>query len=219
MANKGIQVTDELQGYMLEHSIPRTDVHRRLVEVTAESLGSTSIMQISPEQGPLLTFLVRLIGAQRAVEIGTFTGLSALCIAEGLPADGRLSCFDISEEWTSVGVPFWNEAGVGDRIELFIGPAAETLVAHTFDTPIDFAFIDADKGGYWTYYELILERMRAGGLMVVDNALYFGAVLDAHHGDANVQAIREFNDLVAGDARVECSLINVGDGLMLIRKR
>ena len=218
MANKGIHVTDELQNYMLEHSIPRSDVHRRLVKVTEETLGDASVMQISPEQGPLLTFLVRLTGAGRAVEIGTFTGLSALCIAEGLPAHGQLTCFDISEQWTSIGVPFWREAGVGDRIELVIGPAAETLAAHTFDTPIDFAFIDADKGGYWTYYELVLDRMAAGGLIVIDNALYSGAVVQTDSADPNVRSIREFNDLVAGDARVECSLINVGDGLMLIRK-
>lgn len=218
MANKGIPITDALQDYLLEHSIPRSDVHHRLVQVTAESLGDTSVMQISAEQGPFLTFLVRLIGARRAVEVGTFTGLSALCIAEGLPTDGLLSCFDISEEWTSVGRPFWDEAGVGERIEVSIGPAAETLAAHHFDTPVDFAFIDAEKGGYWTYYELILEQLRPGGLIVADNTLYGGLVTDPSTENGNAQSIREFNDLVAGDARVECSLINVGDGLLLIRK-
>ena len=219
MANPGITITEPLLSYMLEHSIPRTDVHERLVQVTEQALGDTAVMQVSPEQGPLLTFLVRLVGARRAVEVGTFTGLSALCIAEGLPADGVLSCFDISDEWTSMGVPFWEEAGVADRIDLTIGPAAETLAAYTFDTPIDFAFIDADKGGYLTYVELILANMAPGGLIVADNALYGGAVADPGTTNPNAQAIREFNAAMAADERVECTLVNVDDGLMLIRKR
>jgi caffeoyl-CoA O-methyltransferase len=219
MAVKGIQVTDELVAYLLEHSIPRRDVHRRLVRATAERLGDTAIMQIAQEQGPLLTFLAKLIGARQAVEIGTFTGLSALCIAEGLAEGGKLTCFDVSEEWTSVGVPFWQEAGVSDRIELVIGPAAETLAAHGFDEPIDFAFIDADKEGYGTYLDLVLERMRPGGLVVADNALFFGAVLEDPPPDDNAAAIAAFNSRVAGDDRVDCTLVNVGDGLMLIRKR
>ncbi|HLU42215.1 MAG TPA: O-methyltransferase [Microthrixaceae bacterium] len=218
MANKGIQPTDELIEYVLAHSIPRTEVHRRLVEETERRLGDRARMQISVEQGPLLTFLVRLVGARRAVEIGTFTGLSALCIAEGLPPDGQLTCFDVSEEWTSIGVPYWEEAGVADRIERVIGPAAETLEAHPFDGPVDFAFIDADKAGYLTYVDLLLERMRPGGLIVADNALFGGAVLDPD-AEGNPAEIRRFNDHMAADERVDAVLVNVGDGLMLLRVR
>jgi caffeoyl-CoA O-methyltransferase len=218
MANKGIPPTDELLAYLLERSIPRTEVHRRLVAATEQQLGDTARMQISEEQGPLLTFLARLVGARQAVEVGTFTGLSALCIAEGLADGGRLTCFDLSEEWTSIGRPYWEEAGVADRIELVIGPAAETLVARSFDPPVDFAFVDADKGGYLTYVDLLLERMRPGGLIVVDNALYGGQVLDPT-AEGNPAEIRRFNDRVAADDRVDATLVNVGDGLMLLRKR
>ncbi len=217
MAGTDIAMSPELRSYLLDHSIPRTDIHRRLVALTHKQLGGTAVMQISEEQGPLLTFLVRLIGARCAVEVGTFTGLSALCIAEGLPNGGQLTCFDVSEEWTSIGVPFWEQAGVADRIELVIGPAIDTLAAHSFNEPIDFAFIDADKAGYLTYVDLVLERMRPGGLIVVDNALFSGRVLDPT-ADGSAGEIKEFNDRVATDGRVEAVLINVGDGLMLLRK-
>lgn len=217
MGGSNIVMSKELRSYLLAHSIPRSDVHRRLVETTRRELGDTAVMQISEEQGPLFTFLVRLLGVRNAVEIGTFTGLSALCIAEGLPPDGHLTCFDISEAWTSIGVPYWEEAGVADRVERVIGPAAETLAAHQFPEPIDFAFIDADKGGYVTYVDLILERMRPGGLIVADNALFSGRVLDPTV-DGSAAEIREFNDAVAADERVEPVLVNVGDGLMLLRK-
>lgn len=218
MANKGIQLTDELLTYVLEHSIPRTEVHRRLVTTTEQALGETARMQISEEQGPLLTFLARLVGARQAVEVGTFTGLSALCIAEGLSEGGRLTCFDLSEEWTSIGRPFWEEAGVADRIDLVIGPAAETLAERNFDPPVVFAFVDADKGGYLTYVDLLLDRMRPGGLIVVDNTLYGGQVLDPA-AEGNPADIRRFNDAVASDDRVDATLVNVGDGLMPLRKR
>lgn len=217
MAGKGITVTDELVKYLLAHSIERTDVHRDLVAATAAEMGDWSIMQISPEQGPLLTFLARLIGAREAIEIGTFTGLSALCIAEGLTADGHLTCFDVSDEYVSVGRPHWERAGVADRIDVIIGPAAETLAAFTPDRPVDLAFIDADKPGYATYFELVLDRLRPGGLIVFDNSLYSGAVLDPTDDD-NTQAIMAVNDLVAADSRVDAVLVNVGDGLLMARK-
>jgi len=218
MAGKGITVTDELVEYLLAHSIQRSDVHRELVEATTAEMGDWSIMQISPEQGPLLTFLARLIGAREAIEIGTFTGLSALCIAEGLTDDGHLTCFDVSDDYVSVGRPYWERAGVADRIEVIIGPAAETLAEFQPVRPVDLAFIDADKPGYATYFELVLERMRPGGLVVFDNSLYSGAVLDPTD-DANTQAIMAVNDLVAADDRVETVLVNVGDGLLMARKR
>jgi len=218
MAGKGITVTDELVEYLLAHSIPRTDVHRELVAATQAAAGEWSIMQISPEQGPLLTFLARLIGAAEAVEVGTFTGLSALCIAEGLVPGGHLTCFDITDEYVSVGRPYWERAGVADRIDVVIGPATETLAAFTPSRPVDLAFIDADKRSYRTYYELVLERMRVGGLIVFDNSLYSGAVLDPSDDD-NTRAIMAVNDLVAADDRVDAVLVNVGDGLLLARKR
>lgn len=217
--DKGLAVTPELRRYLLEHSIPRTDVHRRLVRATADALGDTSIMQIAEEQGPLLTLLARLVGARRAVEIGTFTGLSALCIAEGLDAGGRLTCFDLNDDWVSIGRPYWDEAGVADRIDVVIGPAEQTLPGHDLGGPVDFAFVDADKPGYPTYVDLLVDRMRPGGLIVVDNTLFMGAVLDEGADDANVVAIRSFNDAIASDDRVDAVLTNVGDGLTLLRVR
>lgn len=217
MAGKGITVTDDLIDYLLAHSIPRTDLHRELVEVTKAAMGDRSIMQISPEQGPLLTFLARLVGAREAIEIGTFTGLSALCIAEGLAEGGRLTCFDVSEEYVATGRPYWQRAGVGDRIDVVIGPAAETLAAFSPSRPVDLAFVDADKTSYGIYYELLLERMRPGGLIVFDNALYSGAVLGPST-DESTRAIMAVNDLVADDDRVDAVLVNVGDGLLLARK-
>lgn len=218
MADKGIAMTDELRGYLLAHSLPRTDVHRRLVQTTNEVVNDWAIMQIAEEQGPFLTFLARLVNARLIVEVGTFTGLSALCLAEGLADGGRVVCHDISEEWVSVGRPFWHEAGVADRIEVRIGPASETL-AHLPDEPVGLAFLDADKPGYVGYYETLVPRMATGGIIVADNTLYFGAVTDPTNTDDNVAAIRAYNDHVAADPRVDACLVNIGDGLMLARKR
>jgi caffeoyl-CoA O-methyltransferase len=218
MADKGIPMTDDLRAYLVEHSLPRSDVHRELVAVTAEAMGELSGMQIAEEQGPFLTFLARMVGTQLAVEVGTFTGLSALCIADGLSDGGRLHCFDINDEFVSVGRPFWERAGVADRIEVHIGPAAETLAAFRPDRPVDLAFIDADKPGYRTYYERILDLLRPGGLVVVDNALWSGTVVDPSVDDDDTRAIRDLNDLVAADDRVDTVLLNVGDGLLLARR-
>ena len=214
--SKGVAVTDELRRYLLDHSISRPDVNAELVVATQDAMKGLAIMQIAEEQGPFLTWLVRLLGARRAVEIGTFTGLSALCIAQGLAADGRLTCFDINDEFVNVGRPFWERAGVADRIDVVIGPAAETLPGFRTDAPIDFVFIDADKTGYRTYYEAVLPLMRPGGIIAFDNSLYFGAVL-TDSTDADVVAIRDLNDHVAADPRVETVLLNVGDGLLLAR--
>ena len=219
MAEKGIAMTPALRRYLVDHSIPRSDVERELVDATREAMGDLSIMQIAEEQGPFLTWLVRLLGARRAVEVGTFTGLSALCIADGLPTDGTLTCFDISDEYVSIGRPFWERAGVTDRIEVVIGPAGETLAAHTFDGPLDFAFIDADKPGYPHYYEVILGQMRQGGVIVFDNMLWSGNVVDESIDDDNTNTIRSVNDVVAADDRVDAVLLNVGDGLLMATKR
>lgn len=220
MAGKGILMTEELSGYLVAHSDPpRTGVHARLIAHTAEVMGDRSTMQVSPEQGPWLTFMARLIGATEAVEVGTFTGYSALCTAEGLGEGGRLRCFDVNAEWVDVGRPYWAEAGVADRIEVTIGPAATNLAKLPEDAGIDLAFIDADKTGYAGYYEQLLPRMRPGGLIVADNTLWSGRVIDESVHDADTLAIRAYNDMVTDDDRVDALLVNVGDGLMLARKR
>lgn len=215
--SKGVAVTPELRRYLVDHSLAQPDINAELVEATKEAMQGLSIMQIAEEQGPFLTWLARLLGTRRAIEIGTFTGLSALCIAQALGHDGRLTCFDINEEFVSVGRPFWERAGVADRIEVVIGPAAETLAGFRPDGPIDFAFIDADKTGYHTYYEILLPLMRPGGVIAFDNSLYFGAVL-TDSDDPDTAAIKALNDHVAADPRVETVLLNVGDGLLLARK-
>lgn len=203
--------------YTIAHSTPPDDLLRALTEETLRLVGDRISMQISAEQGTLLTMLVGLSGARRAVEVGTFTGYSSICIARGMPADGRLIACDVSEEWTSVARRYWDKAGVSDKIELRLGPAADTLRDMPREEWIDFAFIDADKAGYPVYYEELLVRLRPGGLIAVDNTLQHGRVVDPSAGGA-VPAIRDFNDLVAGDSRVTSVLLPFADGLTLIRK-
>jgi caffeoyl-CoA O-methyltransferase len=177
------------------------------------------MMQISPEQGAFMTLLTRLVGARNAVEVGTFTGYSALCIARGLPDDGRLLCCDVSDEWTSVGHKYWEQAGVADRIELKIAPAVETLRALPAEESVDLAFVDADKPNYAAYYEEVLTRLRPNGVILVDNVLWGGSVIEDDPDDANRVAIRAFNDQVAADDRVDAVMLPLGDGLTLLRKR
>jgi caffeoyl-CoA O-methyltransferase len=166
-----------------------------------------------------MTLLARAVGAKNAVEVGTFTGYSSLAIAYGLPPDGHLLCCDVSEEWTSIAREAWARAGVAERIELAIAPAIETLRALPKDVVIDLAFIDADKQGYASYYEELITRLRTNGLIIVDNVLWMGAIVDPGVTDADTQALRAFNDMVIADDRVDASMISVGDGLTLIRKR
>lgn len=215
---KSFQLSPEIHRYLVEHGTPPDAVQRALIEET-RALGGIAIMQVAPEQGALLTLLVRLLGARRAVEVGTFTGYSTLCIARGLAEGGRVVTCDVSEEWTAVARRYWEKAGVADRIELQLGPAAETLAALPADPPVDFAFIDADKTGYATYLERVLERMRPGGLVAVDNVLWGGAVVDPEADDANTRAIRDFNEAVKGDPRLDCVMLPIADGLTLLRKR
>jgi predicted O-methyltransferase YrrM len=192
-----------------------SDVARRLRERTAPM--EMARMQITPDEAALLALLVKLVGAKRAVEVGTFTGYSALAIAGALPPDGKLTCCDISDEWTSIGKPFWREAGVADRIDLRIAPAAETLRA--LPPPIDFAFIDADKPAYDSYYELILERLRPGGLIALDNMLWSGKVADESATEGEARALRALNRKIFKDERVDAVLLTIRDGVMLARKR
>jgi caffeoyl-CoA O-methyltransferase len=166
-----------------------------------------------------MEMLVRLIGAKRAVEVGTFTGHSAISIARGLPEDGHLLCLDISEEWTSIARSYWEKAGLTEKITLKLAPAVESLQALPETEQFDFAFIDADKQNYGAYYEEILKRMPSGSLILCDNVLWAGAVVEPEVVDEQTNAIRAFNDMVYADERVDTSMIAVGDGLLLARKR
>lgn len=218
-APKSFFLSADVHEYLLEHAAPIDDVQRWLIEETQSRVSDFSMMQIAPEQGAFMTMLTRLLGVRRAVEIGTFTGYSALCIARGLADDGSLLCCDISEEWTAIGREAWKRAGIDDRVDLRIAPAIETLRALPIDEPIDLAFVDADKGGYTSYYDELLPRLRANGAILVDNTLWSGAVVDDSRTDDDTAAIRAFNDMVAADTRVESVILTVGDGLTLIRKR
>jgi caffeoyl-CoA O-methyltransferase len=215
---KSFLLSSELADYLVAHGSPPDAVQEALIEETA-ALGAVAGMQISPEQGAFLTVLTRLLGARNAIEIGTFTGYSALCIARGLPDDGRLICCDVSEEWTSVGRKAWASAGVADRIDLRIAPALDTLGALPTGETFDLAFIDADKPNYANYYEALVPRMRVNGAILVDNVLWDGRVVQADADDDNTVAIRAFNDLVAADPRVETVMLPIADGLTIARKR
>jgi len=218
VAAKSFLLTHDLAAYLIDHGSPPDAVQLALIEET-RALGAVSGMQIAPEQGAFLTLLTRRIGAKSAVEVGTFTGYSSLCIARGLPADGHLLCCDVSEEWTAVARRAWESAGVADRIELQIAPGADTLRALPDAETIDLAFIDADKPGYPVYYEEILQRMRPNGVLLVDNVLWDGRVIQADADDDNTVAIRAFNDMVKADDRVEAVILPIADGLTLCRKK
>jgi caffeoyl-CoA O-methyltransferase len=205
--------------YLVAHGTPPDEIQRELIDTTRQEVGDWALMQIAPEQGAFMTLLARAIGARRAIEVGTFTGYSALCLARGLPEDGELLCCDTSDEWTAIARPFWERAGVADRIDLRIAPAIETLRALPREESWDLAFIDADKGGYIDYYEEILARLRAGGLVLADNVLWMWRVADPDAQDEQTQAIRKFNDHVAADSRVDKVMLSVSDGLTIARKR
>ncbi|MFF0864552.1 O-methyltransferase [Nonomuraea sp. NPDC003560] len=201
--------------YILDHSTPPDPLLDELARETAEATGDAARMQISADQGRFLTMLTQLTAPAVAVEVGTFTGYSSVCIARGL-SGGRLHCFDVSEEWTSIARRYWERAGVTDRVSLTLGPALETLAA--FDEPIDLAFLDADKGNYPGYYELLVERLRPGGLLLADNTLRSGHVADPARSETTTVQIREFNDLVIEDPRVSVVMLPVADGITMIRK-
>jgi predicted O-methyltransferase YrrM len=197
-----------------------SDVARRLREETARL--PQAGMQIGADEATLLALLVRMLDARRAIEIGTFTGYSALAIAGALPADGRLVCCDVSREWTDIGRPYWQEAGVAQRIDLRIAPATATLrdlLRDPGEGAFDFAFIDADKSGYDEYYEQCLRLLRPGGLVAIDNTLWSGWVADPARDDADTQALRKLNRKIHDDARVDACLLSIGDGLSLARRR
>ena len=217
-APKDMRLAPEIHDYLVSHGTPPDEIQLGLIEAT-QQLGGISLMQVAPEQGAFMTLLARSIGARRAVEVGTFTGYSALCLARGLPEDGLLICCDVSEEWAAIGSPFWKRAGVADRIDLRIGPALDTLRALPAAADLDLAFIDADKPSYPDYYDELLPRLRTGGLILVDTVLWSGRVADPAADDPQTVAIRKFNDKVAVDTRVDCVMLPISDGLTLLRKR
>jgi len=218
MSPKSFLLTSDVHDYLLASSTRPDAVQHDLIAETA-ALGGISGMQIAPEQGVFLTLLCQAAGVRRAVEIGTFTGYSALCIARALPADGTLLCCDVSEEWTSVGRRYWERAGVAGAITLTLGPALETLRALPAGDTFDLAFIDADKRNYANYYEELLPRMRTDGLLIFDNTLWGASVLDDTATDDDSVAIRALNDALVADGRVEVVMLPTADGVTLVRKR
>jgi len=217
MSDKFTTLTPAVYEYLVAHGPAQDKALRDLAAETAE-LGPISRMQIAVEQGSLLTMLARLLGVRRAVEVGTFTGYSAISIARGLAPGGRLLCCDVSEEWAGIARRYWKQAGVDDRIDLRIAPALETLHALPPAAEIDFAFVDADKPSYRAYYEELLPRNRPNGLIVFDNVLWSGRVADPSDHDESTDAIRALNDLVAADDRVDAVMLPVSDGITLVRK-
>lgn len=220
MSNKTIGMSDALADYVVEMGTREPAVLARLRDETA-ALPQHN-MQIAPEEGAFLALLVELTGARRCIEVGTFTGYSSLAVALALPDGGRLVCCDVSEEWTSVARRYWEEAGVLDKIDLRIAPASETLdrlLAGGEESTYDFAFVDADKGGYDGYYEKLLRLVRPGGLIALDNTLWDGKVLDPDPDDEDTRAIRTLNAKLAADDRVSLCLLPVADGVTLARRR
>jgi caffeoyl-CoA O-methyltransferase len=216
--SKFTPLTDELHDYMVEHGARQDEVLRRVQEETA-AMGDVSVMQIAPDQGAFMTLLCRSIAASEAIELGTFTGYSAICIARGLAPGGRLVACELSEEYAEIAARNLEAAGVADRVEIRIGPALETLRALPERELFDFAFIDADKPGYPDYYDEVLPRTRPGGLIVVDNVLQGGNVVDDDADGDSVEAIRRLNDTIAADERVDTAMVAIADGLMIARKR
>ena len=219
MSRHTIELDDVLQRYLIDHSLREHPAQAALRAATASHPHAG--MQISPEQGQFMALLIRLIGARRALEIGVFTGYSALAVALALPEDGRLLACDISDEYTRVGRPFWQQAGVEQKIELRLAPALATLDAQLAAGAaggFDFAFIDADKSGYDAYYERCLRLLRPGGLIAIDNTLWGGAVARPAQ-DADTEALQRLNAKLHLDQRIDLSLLPIGDGLTLARKR
>lgn len=220
MSNRTLFLTDELYAYMRSVSLREPEILRRLREETSHD--PMSMMQISPEQGQFMSMLIKLLGARRTLEVGVFTGYSSLCVALALPPDGKLIACDVSKKWTDVAWRYWQEGGVADIVELHLAPAIETmdhLLAHHEAEKFDFIFIDADKDNYDGYYERALSLLRAGGLMAIDNVFWGGRVADPRERGKDTLAVRALNEKIRGDERVDLSMIPIGDGLTLARKR
>jgi len=220
MSNRTLQLTDQIYKYLIDHSLRENESLRALRQITQKH--EFARMQIAPEQGQFMALLVELLAIKRIIEVGTFTGYSALAMAQVLPEDGQIICCDISKEWTDIGKASWAEAGVSSKIDLRIAPALETLdalLANGNEGQFDMAFVDADKSNYLNYFEKCLQLTRPGGLLVFDNTLWNGDVADNTIQDSDTVAIRALNDQLHQDDRVSLSLVPIGDGLTLARKR
>src|SRR6516164_10683604 len=218
MASGSEHLRPNLHAYLVAHSSPPDALLQDLITETAERFPGNVVYQIGPEQGTFLTTLAGLMGACHAVEVGTFTGYSSICLARGMAADGKLICCDVSEEWTSLARAYWQKAGLADRIELRLGPALDTLRALPAGASFDLAFIDADKRGYRGYWEELVPRTRPGGVILVDNTLLHGRIFEASP-DPDALAIKEFNEHVLTDDRVELVMLPIGDGLTMARAK
>jgi caffeoyl-CoA O-methyltransferase len=216
---RNIAVTEAVLDYTIAHGSWGPDEVVEELRAQTRALGDAAGMQIGADEGQLLTMMARLVGARRAVEVGTFTGYSSLCIARGLAPGGSLLCCDVSEEWTAIGRRAWERAGVSDRIELRIAPAIETLRALSPEPVLDLVFIDADKPSYPSYWDELVPRVRPGGVLLADNVLWSGQTADPSASGDNVEALRAFNDKVAADERVEAVILPAYDGLTIARKR
>jgi caffeoyl-CoA O-methyltransferase len=220
MTGRTLQLTDRIYDYVLAYGVREPPILARLREATRQMADAT--MQIGPEQGQFMSLLVKLTGARRCIELGTFTGYSSLAVALALPADGSIISCDVNAQTTAIARQYWREAGVAARIDLRLQPALKTLeelLAQGAAGTFDFAFIDADKPAYMSYYEKLLQLVRTGGLIAVDNTLWDGAVADKKINDASTKALRAFNEFVHADERVDLALVPIGDGLTLLRKR
>ena len=213
-------MNEALYEYVVAHSNPSGDpVADRLAATTEERFGALAAMNIGEDEGRFLQMLVSMTGARTIAEVGTFTGMSALWLARGLPADGRLHCFELKDDYLATAMEAWTAAGVADRIEMHFGPAAETLAELPDEPHLDLAFIDANKSGYRTYFDLLLPRLTAGGVIAVDNVIWSGLVIDPSVTDDDTEAIRAFNDHVAARADLDAVMLTIGDGVTLIRTR
>ncbi|HTO59124.1 MAG TPA: class I SAM-dependent methyltransferase [Pseudomonadales bacterium] len=220
MSARTLTITPALHEYLTRVGVRESSTAAALRVETAKL--PMAMMQISPEQAAFMQLVVKLLGVRRALEVGTFTGYSALAVAEAMPADGKLICCDVSDEWTSIGKKHWAAAGVAHKIDLRLAPAVTTLdqlLASGQANAFDFAFIDADKSNYDNYYERALKLVRVGGLIGIDNTLWNGAVVDASRQDADTKAIRALNEKVHADSRIDVVLLPIGDGLTLCRRR
>jgi caffeoyl-CoA O-methyltransferase len=218
MTTRSWLVSERIGEYVAAHTTPADPVVADIRAATEAAAGQWSMMQIGDDQFVFMELLARAMGARRAIEIGTFTGTSALAVAKGMGPEGRLLCCDVNEEWTAIARNHWTKAGVADRIELRIGPAIDTLRSLPVEPTFDLAFVDADKPGYPHYYDELVPRLRDGGLLLADNTLQQGRVVDPEANDESVVAIRAFNDKVVADDRVACVLLPLGDGVTVIQK-
>lgn len=216
MASRTLSMNDTIQAYLVGVSVNETEAMTRLRAETAEL--PMAVMQIAPEQGAFMAWLARLMGARRAIEVGTFTGYSAMAVAGAMPDDGHLLCCDVSEEYTAIARRYWAEAGLDSKIELRLGPAVETLAGLEPGT-YDFAFIDADKPSYDAYYERCLVLLREGGVLAIDNVLWSGRVADPSDMEPSTVALRALNEKIGRDGRVHACIVPIGDGVTLVTKR